>query len=460
MLFTHVRRELTRRRRQTVILATGVAAAIGLVIVVDAASEGVREAQSSVLQSMYGVGTDVTVSERAEPESGSGMRFEIPGAATGDTGELRQVRLGLPRGTGTVPASLVDDIARLDSVAGVGGGLTLNNTTLSGTLPPAGERTDRRSAGPGAGALDIDSFTVSGVDPSAEMVGLLSGVTVEAGRLLDERDHGSHVAVLDSSYALSAGIGIGESVTVENVPFEVVGTVASATAEATTASDVYVPLDVAQTLAGLEDRLSTIYVQARSAAGIEELEAELAALSPTATVQTQAELAGDVTGSLGAASDLVSGLGTWLTAIALATAFVLSMLSAVTGVTRRTREFGTLKAIGWSNQRIAAHVGVESLVHGLLGGALGALAGLGGVLVVNATAPVLTAAPPRPARPVGAGLPGLADTGTEVILQAPVTPLMVLAAVSLATVGGVLSAAIGGWRAAALRPAAALRSVE
>jgi ABC-type antimicrobial peptide transport system permease subunit len=48
----------------------------------------------------------------------------------------------------------------------------------------------------------------------------------------------------------------------------------------------------------------------------------------------------------------------------------------------------------------------------------------------------------------------------SVHLSAPVTVRAIAAAVALAIAGGVLSGALGGWRAARLRPAAALARVE
>jgi ABC-type antimicrobial peptide transport system permease subunit len=44
-------------------------------------------------------------------------------------------------------------------------------------------------------------------------------------------------------------------------------------------------------------------------------------------------------------------------------------------------------------------------------------------------------------------------------LHAPITVTIILIAVGLAILGGLLAGAIGGWRAARLRPAEALRSV-
>ena len=70
MFFTYLRRELRRRIRQAIFIALGLALGIGLVITVTAASSGVRDAQATVLHSLYGVGTDITVTQT--PTAGSG----------------------------------------------------------------------------------------------------------------------------------------------------------------------------------------------------------------------------------------------------------------------------------------------------------------------------------------------------------------------------------------------------
>ena len=49
------------------------------------------------------------------------------------------------------------------------------------------------------------------------------------------------------------------------------------------------------------------------------------------------------------------------------------MLFTISGISRRTRELGTLKAIGWSNSRVVGQVAGESVVQALIGGAAGAV---------------------------------------------------------------------------------------
>ena len=480
MYGTYLRRELAGRTKQTVIVAVGLAIAIALVIVVNALSAGVRDAQSQALSSVYGVGTDLTVTgAQSEPgQGGGGPRFDFgadDGATSDGTTTLSQSRLMTDMRRGTLDASTVSIVSGLDGVSAATGALSLTNTTFSGQMPDRsadqgqGQQMGEPPAGGGPGgdggsAFGVDSFSVLGVDPAAS-VGPLSAVTVSEGRALDASDAGANVAVVDATYAASAGLAVGGTVDVAGTAMQIVGIVASASADADTAANVYLPLDVAQTLAGVGDVVSTVYVQASSADAIDAVQGEITAALPDATVSSQSELAATVSGSLSSASSMISNLGIWLSIVVLLVALALAVLFTISGVTRRTREFGTLKAIGWSNGRIVRQVAGESLAQGLLGGIAGLILGLGGILLVNVISPTAsaTSAGPGGQGGPGAGGPGgfgqAASQATDIVLSAPITPVVVVAAVGIAVLGGVLAGAFGGWRAARLSPAAALRSV-
>jgi ABC-type antimicrobial peptide transport system permease subunit len=491
MYWTYLRRELSGRKKQTIIVATGMAIAIALVIVVNALSTGVRDAQAQALESVYGVGTDLTVTgAQVEPGEGGGRgpQFDFgedDGADTGDDGTttLSQSRLMTDFLRGTLDAATLDTVGSVDGVASVSGALSLTNTTFDGELPspPSEDDTTQRvqpgdggesggGGGFGGGSFDIESFTVLGIDPADTAVGPLSSARVSNGRALAASDAGADVAVLDASYASSAEVGVGDTIDVGGSEFTVVGLVTSTSSTADTAANVYIPLDVAQELSGAGDVVSTVYVQAESADAISSVQAALEDVLPDATVSSQSELASTVSSSLSSASTLLTSLGTWLSVIVLVVATALAILLTISGISRRTRELGTLKAIGWSNRRVVGQVAGESVVQAFIGGVAGVLLGLVGVWIVNLVEPTVSASAStsagdmtgRAGMPVGG--PGAFGTSTaqvvgDVVLHAPLSLWFIIAALLLAVAGGLVAGAFGGWRAARLSPAEALRAI-
>ncbi|GEK87130.1 ABC transporter permease [Microbacterium aerolatum] len=494
MYARYLRRELAGRKKQTVIVAVGLAVAIALVIIVNALTAGVRDAQAQALESVYGVGTDLTVTgAMAEPGEGGGPRFEFgadAGEAGDDTTTLSSSQLMTEMMRATLDSSVLDDVLATPGVSAATAALSLTNTTFSGELPTGGLGGDQQSAeggmsgggqppqggadGAGGSAFGLDSFSVLGIDAAGSAIGPLASVEVSDGRGFDSDDADALVALVDGSYAVTAEIAVGDVIDVAGSDVEVVGVVASTSDSADTASDVYLPLQTAQTLAGVDDVISTVYVQAESASGIDALQSDLETALPDATVSSQSDLASTVSGSLTSATSMITNLGTWLSVIVLAVALLMAVLFTISGVSRRTREFGTLKAIGWSNSRVVRQVAGESMVQGLIGGIGGLVLGIIGIVVINVVHPTISAsASASPSMdggmPGGAGGPGGGPTGggmfdtaaaaSDIVLSAPFTPVVILVAVGIAVLGGLLAGMFGGWRAARLSPAEALRSV-
>jgi putative ABC transport system permease protein len=97
MFVTYLLRELRRRMRQAIFIALGLALGVGLVIMVTAASKGVSASQGAVLKSLYGVGTDITVTKSPTAGSGGGQAFNFNKQSRQVAGRRRARGLVRPR---------------------------------------------------------------------------------------------------------------------------------------------------------------------------------------------------------------------------------------------------------------------------------------------------------------------------------------------------------------------------
>jgi putative ABC transport system permease protein len=475
MFFTYLWRELRRRLRQAVLIALGLALGVGLVITVTAASDGVTAAQATVLHTLYGVGTDITVTQPPAKGSGGGTSF-------GFRQEIKNVRSGqIAAGTkininqlvssqyGTMSSGSLAQAARLGGVSSVAGGLSLTDVTVTGTVPSL-------SAGSGSfsSSFTTNTFTVDGVDLSHASLGPLSAAKLTAGRALAPADAHANDVMVNASYATANKLGVGGKLVIGGTSFTITGI--ASVPQSGNPPDAYIPLARAQAIgqasasAKLGGKVNTLYVSAASAADIPAVQAGLHRLLPGATITDASDLAGEVTGSLASASSLASNLGRWLSVAVLVAAFGVASVLTMAAVSRRVREFGTLKALGWRSSRIVGQVMGESLAIGAAGAVIGVALGYGGTALIGALAPKLTATvgasdaasvsgPGRLLNPGAAQALSGAARSVSVTLSAPVTLGVIGLAVLLAVAGGLIAGSFGGWRAARLRPAAALARV-
>ena len=483
MFFIHyISAELRRRKGRTILTALGLAVGVGLVVVVSALSQGLDKAQDEVLEPLTGVGTDMSVS-RPLRVSGDGENFRAGPGGPGGLSSTEQKRLQEENGdagfripTGdpgdkferdnlvstsqlSFSAGEAEKVAGLENVDEVSTSLTLSSMHVAGTVPEEGQQPGPGGPGFGGGRpqnIDISNLTVTGVSLGDTDLAPLAPGQITSGRYLDES---GREAVLTESYARREGIGVGDSVSVGGKKFRVVG-VAEAPLGGQ-ASDVYVELGRLQKLSNREGRVNTMLVRATDGSKVSGVANAIESSFSGSQVTTASDLADRVGGSLDDAQGLADKLGAALVIIGLGAAFLIASLLALSSVSKRVRELGTLKALGWPQYMVVRQVAGESLVQGALGGALGAVVGLAGAAVVGLMGPTLQAtvasATPQPG-PFGQGQ--VTGGSAEVTLEAPVDLQLLLIAVGLALLGGLVAGAVGGMRAARLRPAEALRSIE
>lgn len=494
MFFIYLRRELRRRRKAALVVASGLALGIALVIVVSSVSAGMGKAQDKVLQSLYGLGTDMTVTKAAPPPSStdSGQRpsFKFGAQGEDDTSKQSSDRV-MVQGFQTLASSTVTKVAAQDGVASAVGGLNLTVLKVDGQFTRGQFKQDEQQgggAGPGQGGggrtqgrveggganFDVDSFSVYGTDVAHLALGPLTSSKLTSGRTFKATETNAKVAVVDSAYAKQKKLKVGSTVTVSGTKFQVVGIATADSGDP--AANVYLPLTQAQTLADAKDKVTTVYVKATDSQRIDGVKSAVQKNVPGTTVTTSADLADTVSGSLSTASDLASNVGKWLSLVVLIAAFVVAGLLTSSAVSRRVREFGTLKALGWKSGRVTRQVVGEAVVNGLIGGVLGIAVGLAGAYAVTAVSPSLTAqlgGGGGAGQGAGGGPGGFGGGGggggfarqstskaVDVALSAPVSLATIALAVGLAVAGGLIAGGFGGWRASRLRPADALRRVE
>jgi ABC-type antimicrobial peptide transport system permease subunit len=479
---TYMLAELRRRSGRTVLTALGLAVGVGLIVTVNALSTGLDRAQAAVLEPLTGLGTDMSVSRPIDfsgPDSGGfpnlsrrerdQLRAENGGGRFG-LRDLGEPGSSFSRDTFvstaqlSFPASEVVTIRALEGVDSAVGGLTLNSIHIEGTVP---EQAPGRGGfqGPGAGPpenIDVSSLSVAGVDARNRELGAITPGQVTTGRYFGS--DGAREAILNESYASRENLGLGDAIELGGKTFSVVGI--AETPLGGQSSDAYLRLSQLQELADRAGRVNTVYVRAESSDDVGAVAESIEKTVEGASVTTAEDLAERVSGTLVDAKNLAGTLGTALAIVGLLSAFLIASLLTLSSVTKRTRELGTLKALGWSQRLVVRQVTGESLIQGLLGGALGVVLGIGGALLLDALAPTLEAtvaagAPeggPRFAGPFGQG--AIDASSTDVALDAPVSVALILGAVGLALLGGLVAGAVGSLRAARLRPADALRHID
>ena len=191
---------------------------------------------------------------------------------------------------------------------------------------------------------------------------------------------------------------------------------------------VYLDLKQAQTLLGLPGGVTVIDVTVRdifAADGVAARIGRLTGLKSESWMQTNAQLMNALT-SQSLSTNMISVF------VALSVAFGIASVLSVS-VVQRTREIGILRAMGTTQGQMLWVFLIQGALFGLAGSAIGSAAGYALVWAFNTLGPGL--------------------------FYIPVSASLVPIAMAIATVTGVISAALPARRAARLDPVVAIRYV-
>ena len=185
---------------------------------------------------------------------------------------------------------------------------------------------------------------------------------------------------------------------------------------------VLLPLDYAQNLFQQPDSVSVVLLSASSVGEVEPVASAVKGRFPKLETMSQKEMAKNMDDTLTGMRTFFGGIET--TAILVAIVVVLVVM--VMAVSERTREIGTLRAIGARKRTVLGLIVQESFVLSLLGGVLGVLLGY----LMNAI--------------MYKGL---------IVIEAAQIPQGIIVAVIAGIIGGIYPA----WRATRVSPLEALR---
>ena len=302
--------------------------------------------------------------------------------------------------------------------------------------------------------ITSESYTIGGVELGDPSMGLVTAAQVTNGRYL----RGGREALVSATYAARHSLKVGSKLNLNGTAFTVVGLVDPPLGGQ--GVDVYLPLAQLQKLSGQKDLVNLVLVRADDGSSVAAVEKKITDTYSQAQVASAKDVAGTISGSLVDASNLSHSLGLALSIVAAAAAFLLAALLTLSSVGKRVRELGTLKALGWTQRLVVRQVAAESLAQGVLGGIAGIVLGVAVAFAVGVAGPSLTAS----STTGGGSLLGVEQavrtTSNVVTLSAPIGVPLILLGFGIALLGGLLAGAAGALRAARLRPADALRTVE
>ena len=357
-----------------------------------------------------------------------------------------------------INGSVADAISAMDGVAEMVGSLTYTvgaNTTSSSD---GGRMMMRFSYDYMIRGVTIDGST--GGDYGAALP-----VNITEGRNLQEGDDEAIVIGEDLKDYFNAGVG--DTVTIEGTELNVVGVYASNVVVLDEPSeggfpggfpgdmnmedkDIYMNLSSAQSLLDLEGQVSQLTVYASSSSAVDDLVATIQSEYPNLMVfsyqdmqsrfgdriiQQQESIISTTEENLSS----IQSMGLSLTVVSVVIGVLLIFGLMFYTVRERTKEIGTLKALGFSNTNVMRQFMIEGLYVGIIGGVIG--------LAIAAIA----------SSALGSWMLNPSETlGTSVTVSLTVGTMLL--GLGIAAISGALGSLYPAWRASRVSPMEALRN--
>jgi putative ABC transport system permease protein len=380
------------------------------------------------------------------PSGGSGFTPGQFGNGTGMPGQFGGGAFG-GGGTTAMNESLYNDLSSIDGVAAVVPSLQVSEGTNQ-TVDMMGRSFTRL----------VPDYVIEGIPLTSDLVGNypILPTNITAGRNLQAGDSG--VVLLSENNTAFFDAEVGDTIEILDESFVVVGVYGSSGIE--DATTLYMNLSDAQALTNNTGYITTVTVFADSSNVVTEVASAISTLHPELSVTTgQQRLEQLETLQTNYETALASAESTLAQTqsvafqeiiVAVAATSMIVLFVMLYTVRERTKEIGTLKAIGFSNWTVMSQFILEGVM-------LSSIAGVVGIAIGSVAAPALSGLllPAASQGTFGRGFTSAANPSAATSIA--VTPQLMLIAIGAAVLLGALGSLYPAWRASRTRPAEAMR---
>jgi putative ABC transport system permease protein len=323
-------------------------------------------------------------------------------------------------------------------------------------------------------------YTIEGVPLNSSLIDNYSilPANVTEGRNLHENDTGA--VLLSQNNSEYFGVGVGDMVSILGQNFKVVGIYQPSTSTQNTT--LYMNITDAQTLTNMTGEVSQFTIYAQNSSDIDAIVTAIGDIPVSSSVSSTLSftdvntLENNLSNATSLYNDALAAAQSTTSeeqntavqdiAIAVVATSLIVLFVMLYTVRERTKEIGTLKAIGFGNWNVMSQFMLEgillSLGAGVVGIAIGSigassLAGVLGLIPAASRNSLFGSSGSTTFRyspGAGLGAPGftVARAGTAVI-----TPQLMLMALGAAILLGALGSLYPAWRASRTRPAEAMK---
>ncbi len=304
----------------------------------------------------------------------------------------------------------------------------------------------------------VTEYTIQGIPLTSDLIDNYNilPTNITAGRNLQAGESG--VVLLSENNSAYFNVGVGDAVTILDQPFTVVGIHGISSVSDTLT--LYMNLSDAQTVTNNTGLITSLRVFTQSSEEIAQVANTINSLHSELTVTTGQERLAQLqtlqdTYNIALENSQASVSQTQATAtqeiivVVAATSMIVLFVMLYT-VRERTKEIGTLKAIGFSNSAVMG----QFLLEGVLLSAIGGVVGIAiGIIAAPALSSLLLPTVNLFGGGQGAGI--IRTVGSS--SAATLSPELILLALGAALILGALGSLYPAWRAAKIRPAEAMK---